>query len=296
MNDVLISCFRAATETLNFTTAAQMVHISQPSFSRNIAMLEEELGFKLFLRSKQNGIRLTAAGAALYNGLFDIEKQYTDLLERSRQISRGEEGRLVIGILSGICLDSQSFYHIKKFRDRYPHVEVELKSCSLSGLEKNLLRGNCDICFMMAQIIQAKEEILYEKVYSVPVYLVVPKSAGLENGKEYKLADLKDQCFLLSEDFPEISQRVVEDCRAAGFEPKVRYAPDYETKMLWAEMGEGVASITLDQYIRNSEHVNVIKATEFRNLEYSICWKKDNFNPAIALFYSLVEEVRRSVE
>ena len=44
MNDVLIECFRAATETLNFTTAAQMIHISQPSFSRNIAMLEEEIG------------------------------------------------------------------------------------------------------------------------------------------------------------------------------------------------------------------------------------------------------------
>ncbi|MBR3242736.1 MAG: LysR family transcriptional regulator, partial [Parasporobacterium sp.] len=42
MNDVLIQCFRAATETLNFTTAAQNIHISQPSFSRNIAMLEEE--------------------------------------------------------------------------------------------------------------------------------------------------------------------------------------------------------------------------------------------------------------
>ena len=101
MNDVLIECFRAATETLNFTTAAQMIHISQPSFSRNIAMLEEEMGFKLFWRSKQNGIRLTPAGLSLYNGLFDIEKQYKALLEKSRQISRGEEGKLVIGIL--IC-------------------------------------------------------------------------------------------------------------------------------------------------------------------------------------------------
>ena len=120
MNDVLIACFREATETLNFTTAAQNIHISQPSFSRNIAMLEEELGFKLFWRSKQNGIRLTPAGAALYNGMFDIEKRFQNLLEKSRRISRGEEGKLVIGILNGICLDSQSFYHIKKFQEKFP--------------------------------------------------------------------------------------------------------------------------------------------------------------------------------
>ena len=140
MNDVLIECFRAATETLNFTTAAQMIHISQPSFSRNIAMLEEEIGFKLFWRSKQNGIRLTPAGSTLYNGLFGVERQYFELLEKCRQISRGEEGKLVIGILNGICLDSQTFYHITKFREEYPQVDVELKSCSMMDLENNLLK------------------------------------------------------------------------------------------------------------------------------------------------------------
>ena len=128
MNDLLIECFRAATDTLNFTVAAQKIHMSQPAFSRNIAALEEEVGFKLFWRSKQNGSRLTPAGAVLYNGLFDIERQYNDLLEKAKQISRGEEGKLVIGILGGVCLDSKSFQHITMFRQRYPQVEVELKS------------------------------------------------------------------------------------------------------------------------------------------------------------------------
>jgi DNA-binding transcriptional LysR family regulator len=134
LNDQLIECFRAATETLNFTVAAQKIHMSQPAFSRNIATLEEEVGFKLFWRSKQNGSRLTPAGAALYNGLFEIERQYNDLLEKAKQISRGEAGRLVIGVLGGVCLDSKSFQHVTMFRERYPQVEVELKSCTLKGL------------------------------------------------------------------------------------------------------------------------------------------------------------------
>lgn len=294
MNDVLLQCFRAATETLNFTTAAQNIHISQPSFSRNIAMLEEELGFKLFWRSKQNGIRLTPAGAALYNGLFDIEKQFQDLLEKSRQISRGEEGKLVIGVLNGIVLDSQSYYHIKKFQYYYPQVTVELKACALKELETNLLKGTCDICFLMLDILAEKENILYEKVYSVPVYFVVPKTAGFESGNAYFLEELKDQVFLLSEEYPEVNQRVIEDCRMAGFEPKCKMAPDYETKMLWAELGEGVTAITMDQYIRNSAQLDVIKVAELRNMDYAICWNKENYNPAIALFYSLIDEVKKT--
>ena len=135
-------------------------------------MLEEEIGFKLFWRSKQNGIRLTPAGSTLYNGLFSVERQYFELLEKCRQISRGEEGKLVIGILNGICLDSQTFFHITRFREEYPQVEVELKSCSMMDLENNLLKGACDISFMMANLIQNKDEILYEKVGRLLVSLL----------------------------------------------------------------------------------------------------------------------------
>ncbi len=294
MNDVLLSCFKAATETLNFTTAAQNVHISQPSFSRNIAMLEDELGFKLFWRSKQNGIRLTPAGASLYNGLYDVEKRFTDLLEKSRRISRGEEGKIIIGILNGIVMDSQSYYHIKKFKEQYPQVDVELRSCPLSELEENLIKGVCDVCFMMADVIREKEAILFEKVYSVPTYFVVPKTSGFEAGKAYLISELKNEIFLLSEEFPEANQAVINMCREAGFEPTIKMAPDYETKMLWGEMGEGITAITLDQYIRNSSFVDVIKVAELPNMEYSICWNKENYNPSIALFYSLIDEVKQT--
>ncbi|MCQ2529814.1 MAG: LysR family transcriptional regulator [Lachnospiraceae bacterium] len=294
MNDVLIECFRAATETLNFTTAAQMIHISQPSFSRNIAMLEEEMGFKLFWRSKQNGIRLTPAGLSLYNGLFDIEKQYKALLEKSRQISRGEEGKLVIGILNGICLDSQTFYHIQRFREEYPQVDVELKSCSMLELETSLLKGACDISFMMSSLIKNHDEILFENVYSIPSCYVVPKSLGLDPEKVYSFKDLKDQVFLLSEDYPETAKYVIESCRQAGFEPKTKMAPDSETKMLWADLGEGVTGITYDHFLRNSRHVEFIRLKELKNLDFAICWNKDNYNPAIALFYSLIDEVKKT--
>ena len=291
MNDLLLECFRAATETLNFTVAAQKIHMSQPAFSRNIAALEEEVGFKLFWRSKQNGSRLTPAGAALYNGLFDIEQQYNDLLDKAKQISRGEEGRLVIGILGGVCLDSKSFQHITMFRERFPQVEVELKSCTLKGLEEDLLKGSCDISFIMANVLRHREEILFEKVYNVESFFMVPKASGFTPDAAYSLADLKDEIFILSEEFPEINENMIKLCRSCGFEPKIKMAPDYETKMLWADMGMGVTGNTRDHYTRNSRNADFIRVSELSDMDFSLAWSKENYNPAIALFYSLIEEV-----
>ena len=291
MNDLLIECFRAATETLNFTVAAQKIHMSQPAFSRNIASLEEEVGFKLFWRSKQNGSRLTPAGAALYNGLYDIEKQYNDLLEKAKQISRGEEGKLVIGVLGGVCLDSKSFQHITMFRERYPQVDVEMKSCTLKGLEEDLLKGSCDISFIMANVLRHREEILFEKVYTVESFFMVPKSSGFTPDETYSLKDLKDEVFILSEEFPEINDGMIRLCRSCGFEPKVKMAPDYETKMLWADMGMGVTGNTRDHYTRNSRNAEFIRISELANMDFSLAWSRENYNPAIALFYSMIEEI-----
>lgn len=296
MNDLLIECFRAASETLNFTLAAQRIHISQPSFSRSIAILEEEVGFKLFWRSKQNGIRLTPAGNMFYKGLFNIEKEYKDLLERARQISRGEEGKLIIGILNGVCLDSKTFHHIKMFQNKHPQVEVELKSCTLSALEDELIRGSCDISFIMANVIRNKKLILYEKVFTVENFFLVPKTLQLDPDKVYEFSDIKDQIFILSQDFPEINENIIKMCRNSGFEPKTKMAPDYETKMLWADMGMGVTGSTRDQYILNSKNVDLIRFKELPDMDFSIAWHKDNYNPAISQFYSLVEEVIKSEE
>ncbi|WP_294902682.1 LysR family transcriptional regulator [uncultured Eubacterium sp.] len=48
MTLTMFECFMEAVKTLNFTVAAQNIHMTQPAFSRNIAAMEDELGFSLF--------------------------------------------------------------------------------------------------------------------------------------------------------------------------------------------------------------------------------------------------------
>ena len=177
------------------------------------------------------------------------------------------------------------------FRERFPQVEVELKSCTMKGLEEDLLKGSCDLSFIMADVLRHREEILFEKVFTVESFFMVPKKSGFTPDGTYSLADLREETFILSEEFPEINENMIKLCRSCGFEPKIKMAPDYETKMLWADMGMGVTGNTRDHYTRNSRNAEFIRIKELACMDFSLAWSKENYNPAIALFYSLIEEV-----
>ena len=75
MNSRQLRCFIALANTLNFTTVAQELHLTQPAISYNIASLEKELGFALFVRA-HNSVRLTALGQSFYH---DAAPLLTDL-------------------------------------------------------------------------------------------------------------------------------------------------------------------------------------------------------------------------
>jgi len=294
MTDMMLGCFIAAVETLNFTTAAESVHITQPAFSRNITQLEEELGFKLFLRSKKEGVRVTPAGAEFFNGLCGLKREYEALVERSKRINRGETGQLVIGIITGSCVDSKTMQSIKLFQEKYPNMKISLKCYSVAHLIDAVERGDCDICFMISSAVKDREDLLSETVFQIENYMYVPKAMMGEYRKEYSLADFSEQTFILSEDVPMINQLLIDHCQMVGFVPRTVTAPDYETKMLWCEIGMGIAVNSEDHYMKNSPNIQVVKVKEINADSYSVIWHKNNFNPGIALFYTMFHEFMSS--
>ncbi len=91
-----------------------------------------------------------------------------------------------------------------------------------------------------------------------------------------------------------INELLTNICRQTGFIPKTTMAPDYETKMLWCEMGMGISINGEDHYMKNSPHIRLIKVDELKPDAYSVIWNKSNYNPGIALFYSMYDEIMSS--
>src|ERR1700686_3576995 len=96
--------FVAAAEDLNFTHAADRLHVSQPPFSKQIHELEGELGVNLFERHRK-GVALTLAGKSFLIDARRILEDCQASIRKSQRISRGDIGELAIGYISALTHD-----------------------------------------------------------------------------------------------------------------------------------------------------------------------------------------------
>src|SRR5260221_11206492 len=96
--------FVAAAEELNFTHAADRLHVSQPPFSKQIQDLEGELGVDLFQRERK-GVALTEAGKAVLIDAREILRACDQAMKKAQRISRGELGKLTVGHMAALTHD-----------------------------------------------------------------------------------------------------------------------------------------------------------------------------------------------
>ena len=193
MTLTMLKCFMEAMETLNFTTAAQNVYITQPAFSRNIAALEKELGITLFIRSKQNGLRPTPAAEEHRRGLEKLLQQYEILMQRTTRISRGEEGKLAVGIQNGMCVDSWIKHCIQSMPEQYPQVEIQLFCYSVREMIRSVEDGKTDTCIILKSAVKNNENLLCEDVGDVENYLAIPSKLHCDFNTEHSLAEFSEE-------------------------------------------------------------------------------------------------------
>ena len=154
----VLNYFLAIAREENFTKAAQQLHITQPTLSRQIAQLEEELGVDLFVRSNHN-IILTEDGMILKRRAQEIlslaDKTKRDFLYKDENL----EGVISIGsgeFLSTRCLTDC----IAQFRRKYPLVRYEFYSGNAGNIRDQIERGLLDVGLMSEPIDIRKYEFI----------------------------------------------------------------------------------------------------------------------------------------
>lgn len=154
----VLNYFLAIAREENFTRAAQQLHVTQPTLSRQIAQLEEELGVELFVRNNHN-IILTEDGMML-------KRRAQELLSLADKIKRDfsyKAGNLegVISIGSGEFQSTRYLTDcIAAFRKKHPLVRYELYSGNAGNIRDNIERGLLDIGLMSEPIDIRKYEFI----------------------------------------------------------------------------------------------------------------------------------------
>lgn len=182
--------FQMLAQTLNFTRAAERLHIAQPPLSRQIQQLEEELGVTLLERGRP--LHLTEAGRFFHEHSSTLLEQLTHICENTRRIGRGEKAWLGIGFapstLYGVLPEL-----IRRLRS---DVELELGLSEMTTLQQvdALKTGRIDIGFGRIRI---DDPSIQQQVLTIDqLVAALPTGHRLLN-KPASLAELAREPFVL---------------------------------------------------------------------------------------------------
>lgn len=140
-----IEYFLEVEKTLNITKAAQNMYVSQTAVTKQLQLLEEELGFALFSRENKR-VQLTDGGAFFKEEAIQLMNQYRLTKQKVSAYRSGEAGRLNIGFIKNMD-ENILISYLTAFKTRYPEMEVNLFGYSNRVLQQYIQNAFLDIGF-----------------------------------------------------------------------------------------------------------------------------------------------------
>jgi DNA-binding transcriptional LysR family regulator len=169
--------------------------MAQPPLSRQIAALEDQLGGKLFDRSR-NQIRLTDAGTAFLQRARDTLRDLDSASREARLIGQGGAGQLRIAFV-GSATHGPLPGLIQAYRSKYKNVDLSLSSMNNADLERALIRRDIDIA-VARPYLSGSEELRSAELFREPLILAIPDGSPFADAaRSVDLRDLSEEPFVL---------------------------------------------------------------------------------------------------
>ena len=226
--------FLAVAEELHFGRAADRLHIAQPVLSRQIRVLEGELGTELFLRDRR-GTVLTPAGEQLVEEAGLLLANADALLRRVRAAGEGVT-RFTIGFMPGITLTPV----IRQLREHHPALDVRMLRTGWHDQVDVLHDARADVGIVRLPIDPAGLEI--RPLYTEPRLAVVAKAHRLAGKEAIRVADLAADHLLQDPDAVPEWRDVAVELRTGERHP-VPAISSVEEKLELVAGGQGIAVI-----------------------------------------------------
>ena len=198
--------FLAIAREENMTRAAKYLHVTQPTLSKQIKQLEEEIGKKLFIRSNYS-IKLTDEGLLLRKRAEDILSMVDKTMEEFQALDDITGGDIYI-----VAAESESFSYFatvaKDLQLQYPNVKFHLYSGNTEVIAERLDRGLLDFAIIVQEVDLSKYN--YIKIPTSDTWGVIMRKDSPLAKKEYiTIEDLIDLPLIVSrqgitEDYPKL--------------------------------------------------------------------------------------------
>ena len=299
-----IKSFITVSQVLNFTNAARQNGVPQSTISRQINDLEQQLGVKLFYRTKRD-VRLTQEGRAFLPYAQEILDAAKKGAFAVRQLHEGAEGRLSIATID----DSDQFLAmcLQEFSRKYPGIIVDLTYVSHGEPLQSEVDDPYDFHFHYLDMIPDSEEYEIRETHTTQLCFVSPKTghtdmAETDDDTDFvdglNLSSLPHQKFILisEEENPILYMQIMNYCQTHRFTPQIanRFS-DIKSVLLSVGSGLGISILPLKTAdILSALPQTGIQVTPIDDESYAItcavAWKKSLLNPAAELFLQIMEE------
>ena len=211
--------FRALAETLHFGRAAERLHISQPPLSRQIALLEQELGVKLFDRSRRH-VELTDAGQRFYLDTGTVFAAFEQAKRNALAAARGAAGELSVGFMMSTAY-SVTPAITRRYAAQYPQVNLKLTETLPMDLAQDISSGSKDVAIMYRpQDCSGLETVT---IYREEMTVVLPPGHRLLEQPLIDPRDLAAETFIIvpRRIAPALHDMIVNYCLQHGVTPNV---------------------------------------------------------------------------
>ncbi|HEV8507399.1 MAG TPA: LysR family transcriptional regulator [Chitinophagaceae bacterium] len=261
-----IKNFLVLCDTLNFRKAAEQINIVQPALSRQIQLLENEIGAMLFNRST-GAVTLTEAGIFFQKEAQRILQDLTKIIIRTGQVHKGEAGEVKI-THSSSAMNTVVPSFLVSVKHKWPDLKTIAQETSNYQQIDMLLTRKTDIG--VAPNIALPPEVSSKVLYTENFVLILPGNHPLSKKKLNDLSVLKNETFILPQFSTGVGyvETILQICHAFGFEPKVAHESAHSIGVLrLVEAGLGISIEPLSSVRGTNMNIKVI---ELKNLSQKV--------------------------
>jgi DNA-binding transcriptional LysR family regulator len=280
-----LRCFIAVGEELHFGRAAERLNMTQPPLSRQIRLLEHQVGTPLLERTSRV-VRFTAAGKAFFPEAARILRLAEEAAATARRVARGDGGSIAIGFTAAFGYGLLPEL-VRRLHQKAPNISLTLKEMVTSEQLEALDSAQLDVGLMRPHALHGGLETVL--LGREALMLAVPRRDAKNWPQQPTLACLHGKPYIAYSPyeagyFYELTQMYLD---RDGIKPDVvDYVPQIHTMLALVGSGIGVAVIPETASRLHFEGVLLrrIEMKPLRPVEMVFCYRNDNDNPILKIF------------
>ncbi|SEG74926.1 LysR substrate-binding domain-containing protein [Paenibacillus sp. UNC499MF] len=281
--------FIAVAEELHFNRAAKKLNMTQPPLSQQIQVLEEELGVKLFERTKRQ-VRLTPAGAVFLEESRSLVAQLEQSIRKTQLAGQGKTGNLSIAFVDS-AVGGTMVEVLKAYREKFPDVQLTLTEMTTTQQLKALHDKKIDVGFLRSAGPSAH---INSRLYANESLLaVLPVTHPLAAQMSLSIHALADEPFIMPphNKGAAFHELIFGFCGKHGFQPRiVQEAVQMYTIVNLVAAGIGISIVPSSVSAFRREDVVFRSFSEITpSVPLYASWKSDS-DAVLTNFLNILEE------